>query len=615
MCGLAGYVRLRPGGEPADPDDTLRRAAGLLGHRGPDGEGFYLDPEHRVGLAHRRLAVIDLEGGVQPMSSETGDVHLVLNGEIYDFERQRRELEARGHRFRTRCDAEVALHLYEEHGPACVERLRGMFALAVWDGPRRRLLLARDRLGQKPLAFSLGGDRLAFASELPALRVLADSGGGLDEEALALYLAFGYVPPPRTIEPGLERLRPGERLLVEDGEVRRETYWRLPDAVPLAGSEEELADRFEERLREAVLLRTVADVPLGAFLSGGLDSLAVVTFLAEAGGRVRTLTVRSPLPEHDESAAARRVAEHLGTEHVEIPPEDIGVEDILAVLRAFGEPFGDSSAVPTWAISRAARRHVTVALTGDGGDELLAGYHRHRYGLLLDRLSRWPVGPARGLPGRVGRAARLAAEPAWRRYFEMYDVLNRGWRERVLEAGFAARAKETARTFLRETYDGVTAADPLDRMLRTDLATWLPDDLCVKVDIASMAHGLECRSPFLDHRLVETAVRIPSSLKLRGRTHKRILRRVLGRRLPRDLLPTEKRGFAAPVESWLRGSLRTLLRERLLEGPLGDLGLFRREGLERMIREHESGRANHRIRLWVLLALAEWLAAREGAAA
>jgi len=246
------------------------------------------------------------------------------------------------------------------------------------------------------------------------------------------------------------------------------------------------------------------------------------------------------------------------------------------VLRTYGEPFGDSSAVPTWALSRAARRHVTVALTGDGGDELFAGYHRHRYGLALQRLARLPVGAGRWLPGRAGRAARLAAGPAWRRYFEMYDVLNRGWRERVLVPDAAERAGAVARGFLRDVHDGAAATDPLDRMLRTDLATWLPDDLCVKVDIASMAHGLECRSPFLDHDLVETAVRLPSRTKLRGRAHKRILRRVLARRLPPELLPTEKRGFAAPVESWLRGPMRAILRERLLEGRMRDLGIFRR---------------------------------------
>jgi asparagine synthase (glutamine-hydrolysing) len=613
MCGLAGFVHVAGEGSLADPEATLAAARDRLRHRGPDGDGVYLDARGRAGFAHTRLAVIDLDGGVQPMTNETGDVHLVLNGEIYDFERQRRDLEERGHHFRSRCDAEVVLHLYEEDGPACVESLRGMFALAIFDERRGRLILARDRMGQKPLVIARRGGTLFFASELDALRAMA-GGGDLDEEALSLYLAFGYVPPPRTVEVGLERLRPGERLVVENGRETRDRYWRLPDGPVLEGGEDDLADLVEERLREAVNLRLVADVPVGAFLSGGLDSLAVVTFLAEAGKTVRTLTVRNPLPEYDESAAARRVADHLGTDHLEIAPEEITTDDILGVLGAFGEPFGDSSAVPTWAISRAARRHVTVALTGDGGDELFAGYHRHRYGLVLQRLSGWPVGPARFVPGRVGRAARLAGEPGWRRYFEMYDLLNQGWRERILTPEFAARAGDRAREFLRDIHDGATAVDPLDRMLRTDLATWLPDDLCVKVDIASMAHGLECRSPFLDHVLVETAVRIPSRFKLRGRTHKRILRRVLERRLPRHLLPTGKKGFAAPVETWLRGELNEILRERLLDGPLNSLGLFRRDGLEALIREHETGRANHRIRLWVLLALAQWLHVRESPA-
>jgi asparagine synthase (glutamine-hydrolysing) len=490
-----------------------------------------------------------------------------------------------------------------------------MFALAIWDAPRRRLVLARDRLGQKPLAFARRGGTLFFASELDALRALAGGGEGIDEEALALYLALGYVPPPRSIERGIEKLRPGERLVVEEGRERRELYWTPPDGPSIDGDPEELADLLEERLAEAVRLRLVADVPLGAFLSGGLDSLAVVAFAAEAGGRVRTLTVRSPLPEHDESAAARRVADRLGTDHVEVPPEEVGADEALAVHRLYGEPFGDSSAVPTWAISRAARRSFRVALTGDGGDELFAGYARHRVGLGLARLPSFLAGLGRIVPGRAGRVLRLAGEPAWRRTFEMWDVLNRGWRERVLEPGAAARSREIAESFLRERHESA-GGGVLDRMLRTDLATWLPDDLCTKVDIASMAHGLECRSPLLDHVLVETAVRLAPRHKLaspRGPS-KAILRRVLERRLPADLLPREKRGFAAPVEAWLRGPLRETVREKLLGGALDELGIFRREGLRDLIEEHERGRANHRIRLWILLTLADWFSARHGGA-
>jgi asparagine synthase (glutamine-hydrolysing) len=482
-----------------------------------------------------------------------------------------------------------------------------MFAFAAYDPRDGRLVLARDRLGQKPLFFRrTAGCGLLFASEIGALLALSDDVPEPDEEALSLFLAFGYVPAPWSAYAGIRKLPAGHLLRSGGSEPAR--YWRRP--APDTGADGR-GDREEirERIRDAVRSRLVSDVPLGAFLSGGLDSSTVVAFMAEAGaGPVRTFTIKNPDPEYDESALAREVAERFGTDHTEIridPPE---VEEIPSLLGRWGEPFGDSSALPTALVSRAARDHVTVALTGDGGDEVFGGYDRHS---VLSRVGRIPRLAGRALapllPGRPGRVLELAGMEPWRRYYEFYESFNAGLRASLLTPRFAARWGDAPARFLERLYRSQPGGE-LDKMLGTDAETWLPDDLNLKVDTASMAVALECRSPLQDHLLVERCARIPASRHVRGGRKKALLKEAMGDLLPASVLSARKRGFAAPVERWFEGDLRGFLGSKLGGRALRELDIVRPEAVEGVVRSLDTGsRHGHpRIQVFILLALAIW---------
>jgi asparagine synthase (glutamine-hydrolysing) len=623
MCGIAGKLCFDP--DRPVPRALLDRMGGALAHRGPDDAGIHCAGP--VGLAHRRLSIIDLSpAGHQPMSNEDGTIWIVFNGEIYNFLSLRPALEARGHRFRSQTDTEVLLHLYEELGQDCVEPLRGMFAFAIWDAPRRRLLLARDRLGAKPLCYQVDGQALRFASEVKA--ILQDPAVEVrpDPQGIAEYLTFGYVTGASSAFQGIRRLPPAHRLVWEAGALRVERYWRLRRDGKAARSEAEWGEGIRAHLEEAVRLRLVSDVPLGAFLSGGVDSSAVVAMMRRAGsGPVKTFSIGFPEAEYDELRYARLVAERFGTEHHEL----VVRPDALAVLPKlawhYDEPFGDSSAVPTYCVAELTRRHVTVALNGDAGDESFGGYERYAAQRLGQRFDRLPgtaalrgvlAATARLLPRGARRTSLAArgrrlleglAEPPERRYAHWLCRLSGERRAAILSDAFrSTTGGRDELAPLLAAFQTSDAPDLGDATLGVDAALYLPDDLLVKVDIASMAHGLEARSPFLDHVFMEYAATIPFDLKVRGRTTKAILKRALADLLPASILSRPKMGFGVPIERWLRHELRDLATEALLAPRAMERGYFRPEAVRRLLDEHVRGAAGWHDLLWSLLMLELW---------
>ncbi len=610
MCGITGYRF--PGGPRRE--DELRRMTGELTRRGPDDHGILLGDG--VGLGHRRLSIIDLSAaGRQPMGNEDGRVQVVFNGEIYNFRELRVELMACGHVFRTATDTEVIPHAYEEWGDAFPSHLRGMFAIGLWDASAERLVLVRDRLGIKPLYYWRGPDQLVFASELGAFRHWPEFTRLIDREALYHYLSFGYVPAPMAIYEGARKLPPAHLLTWDRQGVRVSRWWdplAAALALPLDEPEEALLDRLSSAVTEAVRYRLVSDVPLGAFLSGGIDSSLVVSVMsALAGGRVRTFTIGFNDAAYDESAWARGVAEHLGADHTELRLEPADALEIIPQLPGiYDEPFGDPSAIPTVLVSALARKSVTVALSGDGGDELFCGYPRyHRFNRYRPLLS-LPLGLRRSVAPFIGRLPHPKAAKAARWlvnadplefYFGLVGLWGRGARTEMMgidrpwdELDFASVWQATA------------ARHPLERLMLIDLATYLPEDILTKVDRASMHHSLEARVPLLDHHLVELALRIPLRFKRRG-GGKYLLKRLLGRHLPRPLFDRPKMGFGVPLAHWFRNDLKELLLDHTDPSRLRREGFFKPEPIRARVREHLAGEADHQYVLWSLLMFELWL--------
>jgi asparagine synthase (glutamine-hydrolysing) len=581
VCGIAGVI-----GGGAD----VRGMAARLAHRGPDGDGFFEDI-----LGFRRLAIIDLKTGTQPMEGCAG-LRLVFNGEIYNYRELRETLSH--HSFRTESDSEVILHLYEEKGPACVNDLDGMFAFAIWDPKKKTLFAARDRMGKKPFVYCHSGERFQFASELGAL----ETSRTIDRNALERYLAFGYIPAPLTIYEGVRKLPPGHTLKFDGSSVRVERYWE-PRVDPVEGSEEEYAERLFHALAGAVRKRLVADVPVGAFLSGGIDS-SIVAGLMSQMGTARTFSVAFREERFNEIQYAREAARHFRTDHREFEVRADAVEILPLLVGRFGEPFGDSSAVPTYYVSRETARHVKVALSGDGGDELFLGYRRYEAIARMARLKRWPApllaaGAVALKPWRTNygeRIARMVAMSGARLgdlYADLVSVFTPAMR-RALGLGGAVEG------FVAEPF-GHYEGDPRSAAGYADLLTYLPNDILAKVDIASMANGLEVRCPFLDTEVVELALRMPS----RVRRGKGVLRRAFRGLLPPRVLERPKMGFGIPLADWFRGELRSLVEDSMAS-------LEKREILEgteihRLLGEHRSGAADHGMRLWLLLILEIWL--------
>ena len=616
MCGIAGKLLFDAARNVSR--GTLARMADCVAHRGPDAAGFYLGSG--IGLAHRRLSIIDIETGAQPLANEDGSVRVVFNGEIYNFAEIRRDLEAHGHRFRTRSDTEVIAHGYEEWGEDCVSRFRGMFAFAVWDERRRILLLARDRLGVKPLYYALLPDGIVFGSEIKSLLEDPMVPREWDPQALDAYLTLGYVPAPRTIYRAVSKLDTAETLVVDGGRLRRRRYWDLEfTGTGDVGREDEHLERLGALLDEAVRLRLISDVPLGAFLSGGIDSSAVVASMVRVSDApVLTMSVGFDAREYDEIEHALAVARHLGCEaHTRIVAPDI--EELLPRLAwHMDEPFADSSAVPTYFVSRAAREKVTVALSGDGGDEVWAGYRRYGVDSAEMRVRRW-LGPLAHTAGRLARLmpppmkgmrslGHLEHEPAQAYALKhAYDYFDDSLRGRLYAPGFAESVRGAdPYDKHRQLYAACESPDPLDRAMYVDVRTYLVDDVLTKVDRMSMAVSLETREPLLDHRLLEYVATIPSGLKLRGGRTKYLLRRLLHRQVPASIVERPKQGFAAPIGGWLAGPLRALGEDVLFSGRLAARGIFREPELRSIWDAHTSGRADHRHRLWAVIMLELW---------
>ena len=624
MCGLAGVWSPEPLGDADAIASRLHGMIATLRHRGPDGDRVWSDG--RVGLAHARLAVIDLsQAAAQPISDADGAVHVVNNGEIYNFQALRQELTGLGHRFLSDGDTEVIVHGYKQWGDQVIGRLRGMFAFVLWDSRRRRLLLVRDRLGQKPLHYAWAGGKLLFGSEIKAILAWPGMAREADLEAIHHYLAFRAVPAPHTAFKGIRHLEPAHYLAVEaDGSHRMERYWSMPE--PSAARPRLAADLAEEiisRFDEAVRLRLIADVPLGAFLSGGIDSACVVAAMARASDKpVKTFTIGFADRGFDERGPARAVAERYGTDHQEFVVEPDAVAILPKLVWHYGEPFADASAVPTWYVAEITRRHVTVALNGDGGDEGFLGYPRYagcRLGGWTDALP----GPARRLMGALGRALPVetsrwrmmryarrflvdAAMPAAQRYASWVTLFDQAGKQGLYGDAMRDCLGNPSEALLT-SWLGDGAVDP-GRAAHGDIHTNLPDDLLVKVDVATMAHGLEARSPFLDHELMAFAASIPAAQRMGGLKTKALLKSVMASRLPAETLRQPKRGFSVPIEHWLRHELKDLAYDTLLSARATARGLFRAEAVRRLLDEHVSGQRLHHDRIWALLMLELWFA-------
>lgn len=610
MCGISGFV------DPNTAPEVLRRMTAVLAHRGPDADGFYENgPVH---LGHRRLAVLDLETGRQPLFNEDGSVAVVFNGEIYNFAELREQLLQRGHRFVTRTDTEVLVHGYEEYGDELLSRLRGMFAFALWDNQRRRLLLARDHLGVKPLYYYWNAGQLAFASELKSLALHPSVTRELDVEALGLFLECQYIPTPRSVYRHVHKLPAGHAAVLERGELRVFGYWRpdYQDKLPL--SEPEAAALVEQALRDSVRAMLVADVPLGAFVSGGVDSSLVAALMTQEAGRpIETFNLGfSGGVAESEHAYAQRVASHIGARHrtLMLAPSDV-LSAFSRWLDIFDEPFADPAALPTMLLSQFARRHVTVVLTGEGADEVFGGYDNYRRRVRHERVTtllghRYSPLPAlvRYLPGwmRKDRFMKAIANPRARRYATISNVFDVALRGNLYTPAFRAAHHDSIAAYAERCFEECNSASYLDRLLHVDLRLWLPDDLLTKVDRATMAYSLEARVPYLDHRVVELCARLAPDLKCRGKIGKYILKRIAERHLPHDVVHRRKQGFFMPLSDWLANELKGQTYDCLGPQGLARRGLLRPQALARLLQQHYGGRRNHSSRLWALLVLERW---------
>lgn len=617
MCGICGIYNF---GTCAPADRAaLKRAADAMVHRGPDDEGFYFSGE--LGLGNRRLSIIDLPGGHQPLANEDETIWVTLNGEIYNYQELRPELEARGHRFRTASDTETLVHLYEEYGLGCLEPLRGMFAFALWDGRRRRLLVARDRLGVKPLFYRLEPGGLVFASELRALRELVGHSLEIEPQSVYDFFGFRYIPAPHTFYRGVEKLLPGHYMIVDARGVGIEPYWDVPLEEETSRTAEDFAEEVIEQLRESIRLRLIADVPLGVFLSGGTDSSAVVAIMAALGARpVRTFSVGFEEPEYSELPFARRVAQRFSTEHHElvVRPQDMAEE--LARLVAFrDEPVAEPTDVALYRMARLAAERVKIVLAGEGGDELFAGYPKYAADRLAGVVSALPQEVTRAivrwLPYRQ-RRAKLALEALSirdeaERSVTWFASFSREEREALFAPEFLQQVDVAHPARIFESYlEKARDRSPLKRMLYADLKIWLPDNLLLRGDQMTMAASIEERVPFLDHELVELAARIPSRMLTRGFKTKVLLRQVLRPYLPPETLRRRKVGFTVPIGPWFRKSLKSLVADLVLTPEAQARGYFNAEAMERFVREHFDGVRDRQKQLWALVNFELWCRSR-----
>ena len=619
MCGIHGFIQLD--GTPADPT-LLPEMGRVTAHRGPDDEGMHTEGPCAIGM--RRLSIIDLAGGYQPISSQDGCLWLVCNGEIYNFRELRRELEARGHHFKTHSDSEVVLYAYVEYGDSFVERLNGMFGFALWDGTRRRLLIGRDRLGIKPIYVANDGRRLAFASEAKALLELPGMDRALDPSAVASYLQLGYVPAPQSMFRGIRKLPPATLLIVENGKIAQRRYWQVPQVVDHSLSEEDWSEQVYAHMERSVRMQMVSDVPLGAFLSGGVDSSGVVGFMARAtNDRIKTYAIgfegSGADAFYNELPYARRVAELFGTEHREIVVKPDVVALLPRLLWHMDEPVSDTAFITTFLVSEFARRDVKVILSGVGGDELFGGYRRYlgnHYQARFERLPRWVRAGATALGKKLPSDRHSPLLNTLRLAKGFLASTTQSFDERYgsyVQVFSPEATKRLLNVKSDEGYDAIESAfrlaksdDALNRMMVVDAETQLPDDLLMLTDKMSMATSLECRVPLLDHELVELAARIPEKVKIRGGHLKHVMKKALANMLPPDILDRKKRGFGTPMGAWLKNDLKPLLTRTLDEPTVRARGLFDHGVVRKLVADHDANRVDGTDQLLSLLNLEIW---------
>jgi len=629
MCGICGKISLNGGlGE-----ELIRKMCGVLAHRGPDSEGVYIGTRGKrqgtgigIGLGHRRLAIIDLsEAGHQPMSNEDGSIWIVLNGEIYNFLELKKGLIERGHLFKSHTDTEVILHLYEEKGVDCLKDLRGPFAFAIWDNRKERLFIAKDRVGKKPLYYHYRNQSLVFASEIKAILQDPEVSVEVNRPAITDYLSYGYTPTPETMFKNIMKFPPAHFMLYEKGNIRLQKYWELDFSKKIKMTERDYCDKAMGLLEECTKIRLISDVPLGAFLSGGIDSSAVVYMMSRLSSkRVKTFSIGFEEESHSELRYAAMIAKKFNTEHREYIVRPNAIELLPKLVWLYNEPYADSSALPSYYVAQMTRKEVTVALNGDGGDENFGGYERFmaaRYAEMLSRapyfLRKWilanaikimpePIGQ-NNLSRKLKRFIMMAEEPYRVRHYNWVSIF-RDFEKDLLFSDSFKREHASRRPFyyIDNAFNECGSKDILDQVMYTDIRTNLLDDLIVKMDIATMANSLEGRSPFLDHKMMEFCAAMPGNLKIKGVRLKYILKKALRGKLPDEILERRKMGFAIPVDKWFRVDLKDYVYDILMSDKSLKRGYFKRDSVKKLLDEHVAAKANNGARIWSLLFLELW---------
>lgn len=623
MCGICGTVGYNK--NTTIEESSIRKMCDAMKHRGPDDEGIFVDRNNpAVGLGHRRLSIIDLsQSGHQPMTNEDGSVWIVFNGEIYNFKELRSDLEKRGHKFKSNTDTETIVHLFEDYGAECVNYLRGMFAFAIWDKRKMALLLARDRIGKKPLLYCKQGESFYFASEFTSLLASEGVEKRINRQALDYYITFGYIPAPLTIYENVFKLQPAHVLILKENDITLRRYWQPDYSSKINISEEEAATRLLTLLKEAVKIRLYSEVPLGAFLSGGIDSSTVVGLMSQLSVRIKTFSIGFDEKDYSELKFAKNIADKFGTQHNEFVVRPNALEVLPLLVERYGEPYADSSCIPTYYLCRETRKYVTVALNGDGGDELFAGYERYQamlisgiYGKAPKLIKKICSGLGQILPDSVDQKNKLrrlkrfieAADlPLKSRYTRWISVFDTELKEGLYSKDFMMSLPVDRNPDLVTYYlDHPKVSGLLDALLKTDTFSYLPGDLLVKVDIASMANSLEARSPFLDHKVIEFAASLPEGYKMKGLIKKYILKKAITGFIPGENIHRQKMGFGMPIGKWFRQDLKDFLTDTLLSGASLKRGYFKPGVVQSMINEHLTGKRDFAFQLWSLLMLELW---------
>lgn len=620
MCGICGKISFNIG---ADIDEGLiRKMCSVLTHRGPDEEGVFLaETRVRVGMGHRRLSIIDLsKAGIQPMSNEDGSIRIVFNGEIYNFPELRGVLQKKGHTFKSHTDTEVILHLYEEKGEDCVQDLRGQFAFCIWDEKKEQAFIARDRIGKKPLYYWHKNETFIFASEIKAILQDPEVSAEVNRLAITDYLSYGYVPTPESMFKGIYKLPPAHSMVLRKGRLNIQRYWQLDFSGKLKLSEGEYSEKTLDLLEECTRIRLISDVPLGAFLSGGIDSSAVVYMMSRLHPKVKTFSIGFEEETHSELKFARIIARHFDTDHKEYIVKPNAIEILPKLVWFYNEPYADSSALPSFYVAKMTAHEVKVALNGDGGDEDFGGYERFMAARFAESLKIVPgflrKAFIKALPeslefnnfkGKLRRFLTMAQKPYQERHYNWVTIFRDIEKENLFTEGFAKELdKRNSFSYLKKAFEQCASPDIVDKVMCADIHTNLLDDLLVKMDIATMANSLEGRSPFLDHKMMEFAAGIPSNFKIKGTKLKYILKKALNKALPQEILSRGKMGFGVPIDKWFRNELKDYSYGILMSEKCIKRGYFKKEELSRILDAHCSGKANNGSRIWSLLNLELW---------